>query len=81
MDRNTLTSGRKLLHAHVAPEVYERLRELAGEHDRSMSAEVRSALRAYIQASPGGSSPPRVAEGRGAAMTSAAAGGEKRDGQ
>ena len=57
------------LNLYVSPELRAALEQAAAENDRSLSAEVRMALRAYTSSNPSAtvaSSPgrPRVAEGK-----------------
>jgi hypothetical protein len=49
MEQNTAT-GRVQVHAHVEREVRAELLELARTNDRSIAAEVRTAIRAHLRA-------------------------------
>jgi predicted transcriptional regulator len=48
MEQNTAT-GRVQIHAHIEPEVRAELLEVARANDRSLAAEIRTAIREHVQ--------------------------------
>ena len=49
MAENSVTKERVQIHSHVERTVARELAALAREHDRSISAEIRRALGAYVE--------------------------------